>query len=304
LIFLALLNLIDVRALRHAWLASKEDRIAGTGTFLATLAFGPNIQNRILTGIVIALGAFIYCHMPPRIAIVSMHPDGMLRDVRGYKMPPLHPHIGALRFDASLYFANASFFEDAVLQLEREHREIRYILIAAQGINELDTTGVETLRNLSERLRQSGVTLVLGGVKRQVLDVMQRTGLSGAIGEGNVFATDMAAIASWLAKKSVRQVAGAARNFAAGLRQRMNTTAEGAPTQPDSGKGQEGEAGAGSHSALADVPTEDSQATSPSAGLATDAPADDGATTKPPRTKQKGKVLTSTESASPLSAPA
>ena len=107
-----------------------------------------------------------------------------------------------------------------------------------------------------------------------------------------------------LAKKSVRQVAGAARNFAGGLRQRMNAVAEGDPTQPDSGKGQEGEAGAGSHNALADVPTEDSQATSPSAGPATDAPADGGATTKPPRTKQKGKVLTSTESASPLSAPA
>ncbi len=48
-----------------------------------------------------------------------------------------------------------------------------------------------------------------------------------------------------LAKKSVRQVAGAARNFASGLRQRMNTTTEGVPTQPDSGKGQEGEAWAG-----------------------------------------------------------
>ena len=107
-----------------------------------------------------------------------------------------------------------------------------------------------------------------------------------------------------LAKKSVRQVAGAARNFAGGLRQRMNAVAEGDPTQPDSGKGQEGEVAASSPNALADVPTEDSQATSPSPGPATDAPADGAATTKPPRTKQKGKVLTSTESASPPSAPA
>ena len=47
-----------------------------------------------------------------------------------------------------------------------------------------------------------------------------------------------------LAKKSVRQVAGAVRNFAGGLRQRRNAEAEGDPTQPDSGKGQEGEGGA------------------------------------------------------------
>jgi len=108
-----------------------------------------------------------------------------------------------------------------------------------------------------------------------------------------------------LAKKSVRQVAGAARNFLAGLRKRMNAIAEENATQTDSGKGQEGEAGAGAGvpNALAGVPTEDSQATSPSAGPATDAPADGAAATKPPRTKQKGQVLSSAESASPLSAP-
>ena len=200
MIMLAVLNLIDMRALRQAWLASKEDGFAGTATFLATLAFAPNIQNGILAGIIISLCAFIYGRMRPRVAVVRMHPDGMLRDVRRYDMPPLHPQIGALRFDASLYFANASFFEDAVLQLQREQRGIRYILIAAQGINHVDASGVEMLRNLSEHLRQSGVTLVLGGVKRQVLDVMQRTGLTGVVGEHNVFATDKEAIQDLLAR--------------------------------------------------------------------------------------------------------
>jgi SulP family sulfate permease len=134
MIMLAVLHLIDVRALHKAWLAGNEDGFAGTATFLATLAFAPNIQNGILTGIMISLGAFIYGRMRPTVAVVSMHPDGMLRDVQRYKIPRLHPQIGALRFDASLYFANASFFEDAVLRLEREDRGIKYILIAAQGI--------------------------------------------------------------------------------------------------------------------------------------------------------------------------
>ena len=107
-----------------------------------------------------------------------------------------------------------------------------------------------------------------------------------------------------LAKKSVRQVAGAARNFAGGLRQRMNAIAEGDPTQPESGSGQESAAGAGSPDALVDVPTENSQATSVAAGAPTDAPVDGPVTTKAPGAKQKGKVPSSTESASQLSAPA
>jgi SulP family sulfate permease len=200
IIMLAVLNLIDVGALKQAWLASKEDGFAATATFLVTLAFAPNIQNGILAGIIISLGAFIYGRMRPRVAVVSLHPDGTLRDVTRHNLAPLHPQIGVLRFDASLYFANASFFEDAVLKLERETPDVKYIVIAAQGINGLDASGVETLRNLSSRLRQNGVTLVIGGLKRQVLDVIQRTGLVRAMGERNVFMTEREAIDSVLTR--------------------------------------------------------------------------------------------------------
>ena len=105
-----------------------------------------------------------------------------------------------------------------------------------------------------------------------------------------------------LAKKSVRQVAGAARNFAGGLRQRMNTIAEGDPTQPHSGAGQESEAKAIPSNALAAVPSENSQTISPAADGATHALAEGPTMTKPARTKQKGKERTSTEGASQPSA--
>jgi len=196
MIILAVLNLIDVRALRQAWLASREDGLAGILTFVVTLAFAPNIQNGILIGVTISLGAFIYGRMRPRVAVVSLHRDGMLRDMTRHNLAPLHPQVGALRFDASLCFANASFFEDAVLKLQRETPDLKYILIAAQGINHLDASGVETLRNLSSRLRQSGVTLVIGGIKRQVFDVMERTGLVGDMHPANVFMTEQEAIDS------------------------------------------------------------------------------------------------------------
>ena len=195
MIMLAVLNLVDVRAMRQAWLASKDDGFAATATFLVTLAFAPNIQNGVLAGIIISLAAFLYRRMRPRVAIVSLHPDGTLRDAERFDLPPLHERIGALRFDASLYFANASFFEDAVLRLERDRPDITYILVAAHSINDIDASGVETLRNLAIRLRQSGVTLVLSGVKRQVQDVLERTGAIDLLGRTNLYSSDQAAIA-------------------------------------------------------------------------------------------------------------
>ena len=123
-----------------------------------------------------------------------------MRDADRHALPHLHREIGALRFDASLYFANAAYFEDAVLKLERERPEAKYILIAAHSINDIDASGVHVLRTLAERLRQNGVTLVLGGVKKQVFEVIERTGLIGVLGEENVFSSDRIAIDSLLAR--------------------------------------------------------------------------------------------------------
>jgi SulP family sulfate permease len=194
MIILAVLNLVNVQALRHAWLASRDDGIAALVTFVATLAFAPNIQNGILTGIIVSLAAFLYRRMRPTVAVVSLHPDGTLRDAQQFDLPPVHPRIGALRFDAALYFANVSFFEDAVLKLEHDNPDMRYVLVVADGINLVDASGVEMLWNLAERLRQSGITLAFGGVKPPVAEVMERTGLAKVVGPENLFASTQAAV--------------------------------------------------------------------------------------------------------------
>jgi SulP family sulfate permease len=206
MIMLAVLNLIDLPALRQAWLASRDDGLAAAATFVVTLAFAPNIQNGILTGILLSLAAFLYRRMRPRIALVGLHADGTLRDAGRFDLPMLHERIGALRFDASLYFANAAYFEDAVLKLERDRPDMAYILVAAHSINDMDATGVETLRNLARGLRQSGITLVLSGVKSNVLDILERTGAVEALGRNNLYDSDRAAIADLRARLAQAEV--------------------------------------------------------------------------------------------------
>lgn len=189
MIVLAVANLIDFSALRHAWQAGRDDGIAAALTFVATLAFAPNIQNGILTGIIFSLGAFIYHRMSPRMVVLGRHEDGVLRDAVQHGLPVLHPKIAALRFDATLFFANVSYFEDAILKIERESPQLEYILVVASGINHIDASAVEMLRSLVRRLRECGITLVFSNMKHQVLDVIERTGLAAEIGEENIFAS-------------------------------------------------------------------------------------------------------------------
>jgi SulP family sulfate permease len=196
IIMMAVIGLVNVGVIRRAWLANRDDGIAAIVTFVATLAFAPSIQNGIVTGIMLSLALLLYRMMRPRVASLGLHPDGTLRDAQRHSLSPLHPRLGAMRFDGALRFVNVSYFEDALLRQERENPQLACILIKSSGINDIDASGIDLLRNLVMRFRGNGITLAFSGLKKQVFDVMDRTGLLAEIGAENIFATDREALKS------------------------------------------------------------------------------------------------------------
>ena len=190
MIVLAVAKLVDVPAMRNAWRASRDDGAAAWLTFAATLLFAPNIQNGILVGLTFSLGAFIYRRMMPKIAVHAVAQDGALREIAADSTAPRSDRVVALRFDAALFFANASFFEDEVLKLERENPGLEAIVVMAHGINLLDSTAVEMLRGLIKHLRERGIMLVFSRAKQQFLEVAERTGLLKELGAANLFESD------------------------------------------------------------------------------------------------------------------
>jgi SulP family sulfate permease len=192
-IIMAVINLINFKAISKAWKAGRDDGITSIITFVTTLAFAPNIQNGIITGIILSLVLLLYRMMQPRVAVLGMHSDGTLRDAHRHDLPPLHPGLGAIRFDGALRFMNVSYFEDALLTLERKSPSVRYILVKCDGINYLDASGVEMLGSLVSRFKSNGITLGFSSIKKQVHEVMDKTDLSATIGKENIFATDQEA---------------------------------------------------------------------------------------------------------------
>jgi len=201
IIMMAVVGLINVAAVKHAWQANRPDGIASVVAFAATLTFAPNLDRGILVGVVLSLGFYLYRTMKPRVAQLGRHPDGALRDIGVYPELPTSSNVITLRFDDSLYFVNVAFFEDAVLAAVADKPQAKYLLVVGGGINQMDASGEEVVRHLVERLRASGVTLVFSGLKKQVLDVMRRTGLFELIGTANIFPNEdqaLAAIYHWL----------------------------------------------------------------------------------------------------------
>jgi SulP family sulfate permease len=202
---MAVIGLVDFRAIRNAWKASRDDGTAAVVTFVATLAFAPNIQNGIVTGMLLSLGLLLFRMTRPRVASLVLQTDGTLVEANGGAQVLLNPGLCAVRFDGGLRFVNVSYFEDALLDQERRNPDVACILIKSSGINGLDASGVEVLRNLVRRFRANGIALAFSGLKPQVQQVMDRAGLTDEIGADNIFAGDREAIRELVARFGARQ---------------------------------------------------------------------------------------------------
>ncbi len=181
IILLAVTSLVTPAALKHTWQASRADGMVALVTFVVTLLAAPHLDKGIIIGAGLALVLFLYNTMKPRVAILGRMPDGTLRDAKVHNLPSSKV-VTVVRFDGRLYFANVSYFEDAVLNAVAENPEAPYVLIIGDGINDIDASGEEVIHHLVERLDESGTVVIFCGLKKQVIDVMRATGLWEIIG--------------------------------------------------------------------------------------------------------------------------
>ena len=188
-IMMAVVGLINVSAVKHAWQANKQDGIVAVVSFVLTLAFAPHLDKGILIGAGLALIMYLYRTMQPRIAVLARHADGTLRDAEMFGLKPCE-NISVIRFDGSLYFANTSYFEDKVQERIAAKPDLKYVVVIGEGINQIDATGEEMLSHLAERLDKAGIQLLFTGLKKQVMDVFLRTGLYERLGSGHFFRTE------------------------------------------------------------------------------------------------------------------
>ncbi len=196
IILLAVTSLITPLALKHTWRASRADGMVALTTFVVTLLAAPHLDKGILMGTALAVLLYLLRTMKPRVAELGRHPDGALRDTRFHPELPTSADVIALRYDDALYFANAAFFEEAVLEAVARKPQAKVLLVVSGGINQMDASGEEVVRHLVEGLRSSGITVAFSGLKKQVLDVMHATGLFEVIGVENIFPSEDQALAA------------------------------------------------------------------------------------------------------------
>jgi SulP family sulfate permease len=192
-IIMAVVNLVKIKPIKHAMKVQVHDGVVAIVTFVLTLVLAPHLEKSIIVGVVLSLGLFLYRTMRPRFAELSLHADGTFRDAERNNLE-CSPDLSVLRFDGSLYFANAGYFESQVLENVASKPNIRYVILDLEGINQIDATGEDVIRKLHERLKAGGVEILLTRVKGQAMRIFKRSGLRQEFGDEAFFRTRTAAI--------------------------------------------------------------------------------------------------------------
>jgi SulP family sulfate permease len=164
----------------------------------------------VLPGLVLAvflsLALLVYHAAYPRTAVLGLPRDAELADVRLRDLdehPGDHttPGLVVYRFDAELFFANATTFCNEIQDLvRRSEPPSTMVLVDAEAITRIDITASAAVAELHGWLDERGVRLALSRVRAPLRANLARTGLLERIGEENLYATTSAGVRAFEAR--------------------------------------------------------------------------------------------------------
>ena len=193
IIVVAVLNLIDVREMRHIAHVKRSDLVGLGVAFVATLALG--IELGILVAVVASMLVVFARMSTPHTAHLGRIPGTTsYRNLERFPEAETDTGIRVVRIDAAMSFANAQFVKRLTLDAAASITDApRVLVLDCSGINDIDATGADTLGEVLAELDEGPVTLHLADVKGPVRDVLRRAGLWARL-DGRVHATPHQAV--------------------------------------------------------------------------------------------------------------
>jgi MFS superfamily sulfate permease-like transporter len=107
------------------------------------------------------------------------------------------PGIVVYRFEANLFYANASFFVEEMLRLVTTAKTPMHgLVLDLTGIDDIDYTAAKMLLQVKGELNKRGIALVSVAISGDAIDHLRRYGLPGEDFDKRVYPTVDAAVAA------------------------------------------------------------------------------------------------------------
>jgi high affinity sulfate transporter 1 len=199
----ASLSLTDLPATRRLFRVRRTEFVLSLTAALGVVVLGV-LPGMAVTVALSAANVFRRAWWPYRAVLGRVPELPGFHDVRGHPEAELLPGCLLIRFDAPLFFANARTFREWVDGLVRDDPEVRWVIVAAEPVTDVDTTAAEMLRELADALHRQDRHLVFAELKDPVRADVERAGLTDVIDPAHLFPTVEAAVTAFRDRTGAR----------------------------------------------------------------------------------------------------
>ena len=197
IVIVAALSLADIAGTRRLW---RQRRIEFALSMIALLGVA---LLGVLPGILLAvslsiLNVFRRTWWPHHVELGRVDGIEGLHDTERYPEAEVLPGLVVYRFDAPLIFANARTFGEAMRAIAEQRQGLRWLVIAAEPITDVDTSASDMLQELDVWLNERGVSLIFAEMKDPVREKIERYELTHTIDPSHFFRTLDEAVAEYV----------------------------------------------------------------------------------------------------------
>lgn len=199
----AAVGLIEPSAWRRLARAGKSHVVIAAVTFAGVITIG--VLRALLVAVAMSIIDTVSRRAQPHDAVLGWVPRlDRYGDVSLHTSAQVTAGIVVYRLDGGLFFANASYFKARVHEaVAGAATTTRFLVLEAEGINEIDASGGEALHELVSALQAEGITLVVARLKEHLRPRWDAMGLVTVIGADSFFPTTHEAVASCRARLEV-----------------------------------------------------------------------------------------------------
>ena len=188
-IIVVAVGLLDPAAFRD--LARLDRSELGLALVTAAIVVAVGMIAGVLVTVVLSLFlAAVRAAQPRRTFLVRVPGTDSFRGVESVGDGILVPGLVVYRFDGPLFFASAQLLSDDIEQATTDGaapEPVRWVVLDAESIGAVDSTGAGTLGDLAAALQARGITFALARVKAPIADYLGRAGVLDTIGTGHVY---------------------------------------------------------------------------------------------------------------------
>ena len=198
IVFLIGVKLIKLRELAEIRKKSWNEYVVALA--IAAIVVFVGVKEGIIAAIVLSLLDHVRQGYRPHTAIILADPVEHWRMEAVVPGKMIEPGLVMYWFGAELYYANANYFSEQVLHLvARSPSPVRWLVVDAGAIADVDYSAGKTLRELQRECAERGVALVLTRVSESLRADLDRQQLTDAIGVHRIFGSRRDCLAAYQA---------------------------------------------------------------------------------------------------------